>query len=844
MGDIKTRFSLEGEQQYRSAMTNAANAIRVLNSEQKLAAAQFKNTGDAEKYAADQARILQEKIKQQQQAVKAAQSAMKELADKGVAENSRQYQQWQTKLNNAQTALTQMETQLQSVNKTMQETTTTASETGDAVEAIGKNVSFDTVIKGIGNITDKMSAAAQKAKELAGELVSTMRDAAAWADDLATQATVYGIDTATLQRMRYTADLIDTSVEAIMKSRQKLINNMVYGNEEIQTSFQTLGVATQEFMGGKYGPVATGYRDWADVFWDAGAALAKMDDSERASAIATKLLGRSWEELKPLFVNDYAEKGYATARDYYNATMETWNVVTDENTAKLGELDDTIHRLENNFKTLKYNILGELAPAFTAVGNTASNLLTEFNKYLETDEGQKKLNDLSESVTTLFSGLTDVDFGDALTAAKGALDAVVGGLKWVSEHHGEVGFALKSLAIAFGGLKISETVLTFLQLLAAGKFLAGGTAATEAATAGAAAGSAWGGAFVKAAMAAAPWLAGALTLFTPGVTESDDIDALFDEASGKMTSAGWDDYYKAMQQIANGKEDPSGWSRTLMEAGNLFGVDNIPAIQASEDAINALAKYRTTGDQTQLIADMQALGFVLQQTAETVKEVTTTAKETAEEVAKEVTAAPAVTAGKTNTYRVADANGSTLELTADQARAIEDFWDIFRNSSIGDISDEEWDSKYAAFENAFSGNTFLQNIVDGLMTRLVQSTETSSELPEDFFKVTPTLTEESESKIQGELNGMSLTATVALLPTLAFGDTSVAHLANGIYSVPYDGYPAVLHKGERVMPAREANNYSSNLYVESMYMNNGTDAAGLAAAMAAAQRRTMAGYGS
>ena len=86
MGDIKTRFSLEGEQQYRSAMTNAANAIRVLNSEQKLAAAQFKNTGDAEKYAADQARILQEKIKQQQQAVKAAQAAMKELADKGVAD--------------------------------------------------------------------------------------------------------------------------------------------------------------------------------------------------------------------------------------------------------------------------------------------------------------------------------------------------------------------------------------------------------------------------------------------------------------------------------------------------------------------------------------------------------------------------------------------------------------------------------------------------------------------------------------------------------------------------------------------------------------------------------------
>ena len=71
--------------------------------------------------------------------------------------------------------------------------------------------------------------------------------------------------------------------------------------------------------------------------------------------------------------------------------------------------------------------------------------------------------------------------------------------------------------------------------------------------------------------------------------------------------------------------------------------------------------------------------------------------------------------------------------------------------------------------------------------------------------------------------------------------------ANGLFSVPFDGYAAILHKGERVVPAREvaaSRNYNSNLYVESMYMNNGTDAAGLAAAMAAAQRRTMKGYGS
>ena len=69
--------------------------------------------------------------------------------------------------------------------------------------------------------------------------------------------------------------------------------------------------------------------------------------------------------------------------------------------------------------------------------------------------------------------------------------------------------------------------------------------------------------------------------------------------------------------------------------------------------------------------------------------------------------------------------------------------------------------------------------------------------------------------------------------------------ANGIAYVPNKRL-AWLHPGETVTPARavESRSYNSNLYVERMIMNNGTDAAGLASAMAAAQRRTMSGYGS
>jgi len=172
-----------------------------------------------------------------------------------------------------------------------------------------------------------------------------------------------------------------------------------------------------------------------------------------------------------------------------------------------------------------------------------------------------------------------------------------------------------------------------------------------------------------------------------------------------------------------------------------------------------------------------------------------------------------------------------------------DTWNLLEKYWSGDTENIDTYALNQALENvADSLIQFQQNDL-GLKPPEEAATELGEEIGEVPVETKPELPPDVAQELTDFIGTLSI--PVKLIPTGMDGEED-GSFANGTWSVPYDGFLARLHRGERVMPAREvtARNYSSNLYVESMYMNGGADADGLAAAMAAAQRRTMSGYGS
>ena len=463
---------------FASGIKEGQQILRGLNAEMKASDAAFKATGNAEQKLNSQTKTLNSTLNVQKGIADQARQALQKMADAGVDPADTAYQKLYVTLMNAEAGASEAQAALNALGQGTAEAANGADRLTSGLNGISKKISLDQVIGGIDKITTGLENAAKKAVDLGKQLWDTIMDSARRADDTATMAQMYGIDLDTFQRMqKLVAGGMDTTVDSMLSAQDRLKRGIGNDTKAVNDVLKSLHIRMTELQDTGGGILEYVPKDATKLFWEAGQAILGMSDAFDKEAAAQKLFGRGWKELVPLF------ETYKTVEEY-NKALEEQTVTTEESVRDLAELNDAVGKLESSWTTLKDEFLGAIAPALEKGATAISGLLDKLTEYLQSEPGQKLLEELGTAVSDLLSGIGDISAEDIVSNFSSLLGSLTKGLDWINQNGETVTGIIKGLAVAFAGLKISAGVLEFVKIIQGLKGLGGGAAAGAAAAKG------------------------------------------------------------------------------------------------------------------------------------------------------------------------------------------------------------------------------------------------------------------------------------------------------------------------------------------------------------------------
>ena len=115
------KIGVEGEKEFKKALSDINNSMKVLGSEMKLVDSTFDKQDKSVQALTARNEVLNKNIEAQKQKIDTLRSAL-ENASSSFGENDRRTQAWQIQLNNAEAALNGMERELKQNNDALDKT--------------------------------------------------------------------------------------------------------------------------------------------------------------------------------------------------------------------------------------------------------------------------------------------------------------------------------------------------------------------------------------------------------------------------------------------------------------------------------------------------------------------------------------------------------------------------------------------------------------------------------------------------------------------------------------------------------------------------------------------------
>ena len=467
---IKTRFELDGEKEYKAAVSEINASLRVLNSEMKLVSEQFKNNDKSVEALTASSDVLSRQILTQKEKIEALQAALKNSAEH-YGEADARTKRWQTSLNNAQAELVKMERELKANSDAMEKNNEDLADLDEGLDTLDGGL-LDTTEsgKGLGDVLDDLTgklginlpegatstlnsmvslggeltlligafaAAAAAVVEVEKALANLTLEQAAAAGEIQDVAMQTGLSTEAVQRYQYACDMIGVSFDTVASSQAKMIQSMAdvqSGSETAAATWNQLGIEVMNADGS--------LRDAQEVFLEVIDVLGQIENVTQRDAVSMEIFGRSAQDLNPLIV-----QGTDAFQAFYDEASDVKDILTDVQLETLAGLDDEMHRVEARFESGANSMALKFTPA-----------LQEF--YEKTSEGIKGIEEdfAASGLVTVFGSLLEL-----VTALGPAFEALGEVLKALSPVF--YLFALVVAGIADGLKVISLTLSSIVNLL-------------------------------------------------------------------------------------------------------------------------------------------------------------------------------------------------------------------------------------------------------------------------------------------------------------------------------------------------------------------------------------------
>lgn len=410
--DFGLKIGIEGEKDFKKALSDINQSFKVLGSEMTLVTSQFDKNDKSAQALASRNEVLNKEIDAQKGKIETLRAALDNAAS-SFGENDRRTQNWQVQLNKAEAELNGMERELSGNEKALaatgsefQEGAKDADKFGDEVQDSGKQADdaggrfekLGGILKGVGAAMGAAFVAVGAAAVGAAKSLTDMTvGAAEYADNILTMSSVTGMSTDSLQAYSYAAELVDTSLDTLTGSMAKNVRSMSSaqsGTGKMADAYKALGVSVTDSSGN--------LRDSETVYWEAIDALGNVSNETERDALAMQLFGKSAQELNPLI-----EKGSAGIAALTDEAKRMGAVMSTESLEALGKFDDSMQRLKSGGTAAK-NVLGMvLLPQLQTLADSGVSLLGTFTSGLiEANGDWTKISDvIGNTVGSLVSML-------------------------------------------------------------------------------------------------------------------------------------------------------------------------------------------------------------------------------------------------------------------------------------------------------------------------------------------------------------------------------------------------------------------------------------------------------